>query len=194
MQPTYFRSPTDFRRWLEKNHAKTAELYVGFHKKATGEPSLTYPEALDEALCFGWIDGVRKSVDDGRYTIRFTPRKPGSKWSAVNIKKAEALKAAGRMAPAGLAAFDGRNPERAGYSFEERPSAFDPDLEARFRENSKAWEFFQAQPPGYRRIGIWYVLSAKKEETRRRRLERLIGDSEKGVRLPMMTTTAKKGA
>jgi uncharacterized protein YdeI (YjbR/CyaY-like superfamily) len=194
MQPTYFRSPTDFRRWLEKNHAKTAELYVGFHKKSSGEPSLTYPEALDEALCFGWIDGVRKSVDEGRYTIRFTPRKPGSKWSAVNIRKAEALKAAGRMAPAGLAAFDGRNPERAGYSFEERPSAFDPDLEARFRENSKAWEFFQAQPPGYRRIGIWYVLSAKKEETRRRRLERLIGDSENGVRLPMMTATTKKGA
>jgi uncharacterized protein YdeI (YjbR/CyaY-like superfamily) len=193
MQPTYFRSPSDFRRWLEKNHAKTAELYVGFHKKSSGEPSLTYPEALDEALCFGWIDGVRKSVDDGRYMIRFTPRKPGSKWSAVNIKKAEALKAAGRMAPPGLAAFDGRNPERAGYSFEERPSALDPDLEARFRENSKAWEFFQAQPPGYRRVAIWYVVSAKKDETRLRRLERLIADSENGVRLPMMTTT-KKGA
>jgi uncharacterized protein YdeI (YjbR/CyaY-like superfamily) len=192
MQPTYFRPPSDFRRWLEKNHSKAAELYVGFHKKASGEPSITYPEALDEALCFGWIDGVRKSVDDNRYMIRFTPRKPDSKWSAVNIKKAEALKAAGRMAPTGLAAFDGRNPEKAGYSFEERPSAFDPALEERFRENPKAWEFFQAQPPGYRRTVIWWVVSAKKEETRLRRLGRLMEDSEKGIRLAELTALAKK--
>jgi uncharacterized protein YdeI (YjbR/CyaY-like superfamily) len=183
MQPTYFRTPAEFRRWLEKHHGDTAELLVGLHKKGSGEPSLTYPEALDEALCFGWIDGVRKSVDETRYTIRFTPRKPDSKWSAVNIRKAEALKAAGRMRPPGLAAFDGRNPAKAGYSFEERPHDLDPAYEARFRAHSKAWAHFQAQPPGYRRTAIFWVMSAKKDETRLRRLGQLIEISAQGERL-----------
>jgi uncharacterized protein YdeI (YjbR/CyaY-like superfamily) len=190
MPPTYFRSPAEFRRWLEKNHGGTAELFVGFHKKSSGEASITYSEALDEALCFGWIDGVRKSVDDSRYTIRFTPRRPDSKWSAVNIRKAEALKAAGRMKSPGLAAFDGRDPVKAGYSYEEQPRALDSACEEQFRAHPKAWEFFQAQPPGYQRMVSFWVMSAKKDETRLRRLEQLIDLSARGERLGLATGKA----
>jgi uncharacterized protein YdeI (YjbR/CyaY-like superfamily) len=190
MQPTYFRSATEFHRWLEKNHGDAAELFVGFHKKSSGEPSITYSEALDEALCFGWIDGVRKSVDETRYTIRFTPRRPKSKWSAVNTKRAGELKALGRMKPSGLAAFEGREQGKAGYSYEERPRELDGACEERFRAHPKAWEFFAAQPPGYRRMIIFWVMSAKKDETRLRRLEQLIDISARGERLGIMTGKA----
>ena len=190
MQPRYFVSPVDFRRWLEKNHGDAAELFVGFHKKSSGHPSITYSEALDEALCFGWIDGVRKSVDETRYTIRFTPRRPKSKWSAVNIKRAGELKAFGRLKPSGLAAFEGREQVKAGYSYEERPHALDSVCEERFRAHPKAWEFFQAQPPGYRRTVSFWIMSAKKDETRSRRLGQLIESSEKKVRVGIVAGEA----
>ncbi|HEX8694676.1 MAG TPA: YdeI/OmpD-associated family protein [Longimicrobium sp.] len=193
MEITFFESGADFRRWLEANHAAAKELMVGFYKKGSGKPSITYHEALDEALCFGWIDGVRKSVDDDSYTIRFTPRRPGSVWSAVNLRRAEELERAGRMAAPGLKEFHERDPRRSGlYSYENRPKEFDAGLAARFQANAKAWDFFQAQPPGYRRVAVFWVMEAKKEETRLRRLDRLIGESEQGMRLPELAGAARK--
>jgi uncharacterized protein YdeI (YjbR/CyaY-like superfamily) len=157
---------------------------VGFVKKATGAASLTYREALDEALCHGWIDGVRKSVGADRYTIRFSPRKADSFWSAVNTRRARELVAEGRMAAPGLAAFERRDMTRtAEYSYERKGASFSPAEERLFRANRKAWEFFQAQPPGYRRTCTWFVASAKREETRLRRLERLIAVHASGRRL-----------
>jgi len=189
-EPTYFRSSAEFHRWLEKNHGDVSELLVGFYKKSSGEPSITYSEALDEALCFGWIDGIRKNVDETRYTIRFTPRRPKSKWSAVNIKRAEELKALGRMEPSGLAAFDGRDPVKADYSYEEALRALDSACEERFRAYPRAWEFFQAQPPGYRRTISFWIMSAKKDETRLRRLQQLIDGSARRERLGIATGKA----
>jgi uncharacterized protein YdeI (YjbR/CyaY-like superfamily) len=184
MTPTYFRSRADLRRWFATHHATTPELWAGFCKKGSGIPSVTYPEALDEALSVGWIDGVRKRVDDNRYVIRFTPRKPGSYWSAVNTKRANALKAEGRMTRAGLAVFEARDPERTKkYSFEREAAALPPELERAFRKNKTAWEFFQAQPPSYRRTLTWFVVSAKKEETRRARLDKLMQASAARKRL-----------
>lgn len=183
MKPIYFASPAEFRTWLEKHHAKEKELLVGFHKKDTGKPSMTWPQSVDEALCFGWIDGVRKRVDDERYTIRFTPRKPKSNWSNVNIRRVAELKDLGRMTPAGLKAFEERETKRD-YAYEEtRSRAFTPEQEKIFRANRKAWAFFEAQPPGYRKTLIYWVTSAKKEETRASRLEKLIKESAAGRRL-----------
>lgn len=184
--PKFFRTPADFRRWLEKNHADVAELWVGFHKKGSGKPSITWPESVDEALSFGWIDGVRRSIDETSYEIRFTPRRSTSIWSAVNTRRAKELIAEGRMAEAGIRAFEKRSDERSGvYSFEQRKEAkFDPALETRFRARAKAWRFFEAQPPGYRRLAAFWVMSAKKEETRLRRLAELIARSANGERLP----------
>ena len=181
----FFRTPAEFRRWLEKNHAAATELRVGFYRKGSGEPSITWPESVDEALCFGWIDGVRRSIDEISYEIRFTPRRPASKWSAVNLRLAEALIAEGRMTDAGLRAFERRSDSNAGYSFEQRKAPkLDPALEKRFRARAKAWRFFEAQPPGYRRLALFWVMSAKKEETRLRRLDQLIALSASGKRLP----------
>ena len=192
MDITFFESGADFRRWLEANHATAREIFVGFHKKGSGKGGITYPEALDEALCFGWIDGVRKSVDDASYTIRFTPRRPGSVWSAVNLKRAEELERAGRMAAPGLKEFHGRDPRKSGlYSYENRPSELDAGLAAKFKTNAKAWDFFQAQPPGYRRVAIFWVMEAKKEETRLRRLDQLVSLSEQGMRLDLMGSQRK---
>jgi uncharacterized protein YdeI (YjbR/CyaY-like superfamily) len=175
-KPTFFPTPADFRRWLEKNHAKVAELWVGFHKKATGRPSITWPEAVDEALCFGWIDGVRYSVDDSSYRIRFTPRRPKSVWSSVNVKRVAALKKLRRMTPAGLATFAKADPKRAGvYSFERKTAKLGAAYEKRFKVNQKAWEFFRSQAPSYQRVATWWVISAKQEETQQRRLAQLIG-------------------
>lgn len=186
VRPTYFKTAGDFRSWLRRHHARRSELLVGFHKKATGKPSLTYPEALDEALCWGWIDGVRRTVDDGGYTIRFTPRRPGSYWSAVNTRKAEALIAAGRVAQPGLAAFHRRDTARtADYSYE-RERGFDAAQLRAFKAQRKAWAFFAALPPGYRRVSIAYVTSAKRDDTRERRLAQLIACSARGARLPML--------
>lgn len=192
MKPIYFESAAAFRKWLEKNHDKADELLVGFHKKGSGKPSMTWPESVDEALCFGWIDGVRRSVDDERYTIRFTPRRTDkSIWSAVNLRKMDALIQAGRVAPAGMAAYERRPKDKAPYSFEQRPESFGPEYEKQFRANKKAWAFFEAQPPGYRRIAMWYVLSAKQDETRQRRLQHVIGVSARGERLEAMTPAKK---
>jgi uncharacterized protein YdeI (YjbR/CyaY-like superfamily) len=184
VQPTFFARPADFRAWLRRHHQQRAELWVGFHKKATGRPSITYPEALDEALCFGWIDGVRKAVDADSFMQRFTPRKPGSFWSAVNTRKAQALIEAKRMHASGLAAFQARDAQRtAEYSYE-RARSFGPAELKRFKANSQAWKYFAALPPGYRRVSTWYVISAKREDTRARRLAQLIACSARGERLP----------
>ena len=180
MKPRFFRTPSEFREWLERHHETTPDLLVGFYKKGSGKPSITWPESVDEALCFGWIDGVRRTIDDASYCIRFTPRRPRSNWSTVNIKRAEELTKLGRMRPRGLAAFEARDPEQTGlYSYEQRKKyeILDASYEAKLRKNKKAWTFFQAQPPGYRRIASMYVMSAKKEETRLRRLATLIDES-----------------
>jgi uncharacterized protein YdeI (YjbR/CyaY-like superfamily) len=192
VKPTFFSSQSDFRRWLEANHDDVAELWVGFHKKASGKPSISYPEALDEALCFGWIDGVRKSLGDTSYTIRFTPRKAKSTWSRVNIARAEDLEKLGRMAPSGSKAFAAREEARSGtYSYENRPQKFDEMYESQFRAHPRAWAFFSAQPPGYQRTAIWFVVSAKLEETRQRRLAQLIALAEKGERIGLISGTKK---
>ncbi len=184
MQPanvTFFPAPAELRSWLRKNGAGSSELWIGFCKKKSGKPSVTYSEALDEALCFGWIDGVRKRLDASAFTIRFTPRRPASQWSAVNIKRADALIAQKRMRPAGLNAFAGARKQPRSYSYEQRSTAkLDAASEKQFRAHRKAWEFFQAQAPWYRRTSSWWVISARKEETRHRRLAQLIADSAAG--------------
>ena len=182
-KPTFFATPGAFRAWLEKHHASAAELWVGFHKKATGTPSITWPESVDEALCFGWIDGIRKTIDQDRYVIRFTPRKPKSNWSNVNIKRVGELTKLGRMTPAGLKVFEERDAKRE-YSYEEtRSRTFDSAIEKTFRGNKKAWKFFEEQPPGYRKMMTFWVMSAKRDETRLARLEKLIEASAAGKRI-----------
>jgi len=184
MQPKFFSSPEKFRQWLEQNHNSATELLIGFHKKSSGKKSITYAEALDEALCFGWIDGVRKSLNETSYMQRFTPRKPRSIWSNINVKHVERLQKEGRMHRAGIEAYERRSPERTGiYSFENRPRELSPEFEKTFRQNKGAWKFFQEQPAGYKRLMIFRTMSAKKEETRLRRLKQLIESSEKGVRM-----------
>jgi uncharacterized protein YdeI (YjbR/CyaY-like superfamily) len=182
---TFFTTPAELGGWLEANHAQASELWVGFHKKGSGLPSMTWPEAVDEALCFGWIDSVRKSIDETSYANRFTPRKTWSTWSAINIKRVQELTAQGRMRPAGLKAFVARAEETSGIcSFEQRDAVELGDAsERRFRVNQAAWDFFQAQPPSYRKAAIWWVVSAKKAETRQRRLTALIDGSAAGRRI-----------
>lgn len=188
----FFETPADFRRWLDKNHGNAVELWLGFYKKNSGRPSITYHEALDEALCYGWIDGIRKAVDDISYTIRFTPRKPGSIWSLVNIRRVGELQSLGRMMPPGIAAFEARDKEKSKrYSYENHLRKLDGVYEKKFRAHQKAWEFYQSQAPWYRRTSSWWVLSAKQEETRARRLEKLIEYSEKGERIPQLTSKKK---
>jgi uncharacterized protein YdeI (YjbR/CyaY-like superfamily) len=188
MKVRFYRSAADFRRWLATNHARARELWVGFFRKDSGRGGLTYPEALDEALCHGWIDGVRQRVDAVSYTIRFTRRRPKSLWSRVNLRHVARLRASGRMRPAGLAVFTSRNLARSGRSSSENaPCPLAPADERRFAAQRRAWTFFQAQPPGYRKVAIWWVVSAKKDETRARRLTRLIADSAEGRRLGQIT-------
>ncbi len=186
-QPTgvvYFESPAAFRAWLKKNHAKEKELWVGYYRKGTGRPSLTWQEAVDEALCFGWIDGVRKSVDAERFVQRFTPRKPISNWSAINVGRVEELIARKRMAPAGLAAFERRDEKRTAiYAYENRPKVLAPEYEKELRRNAKAAAFFDALPPAFKKLMVFWVMSAKQEETRQKRLRRLIDSSAAGKRL-----------
>jgi len=179
MEPKFFATPEEFRAWLHENHARAAELWVGFHKVGSGKPSITWPQSVDEALCVGWIDGVRKRLDDDSYVIRFTPRKPDSTWSAVNIRRMGELQAEGRVLPAGLAAFERRRDDRSAiYSYEQRKAAeLPPEYEERFRADAAAWEYFQSQPPWYRRTATYWIISAKKEETREKRLATLIDDS-----------------
>jgi uncharacterized protein YdeI (YjbR/CyaY-like superfamily) len=196
MQPVkikFFKSADGFRKWLVKNHGAVTELWVGIFKKDSGRGGITYPEAVDEALCFGWIDGIRKGIDEASYVNRFTPRKSRSIWSTINTKRAGELRALGRMMPAGLKALAARDPERSGiYSFENRPRKLEAAFERKFKADKKAWEFFQSQAPWYRRTAGWWVRSAKREETRLRRLERLVSDSHQGARLAHLTIPARK--
>jgi uncharacterized protein YdeI (YjbR/CyaY-like superfamily) len=193
MKPRFFSSQLKFHEWIDKQHDNSAELWVGFHKKNSGKKSITYQEALDEALCYGWIDGVRKSIDETSYTIRFTPRKPKSIWSLVNTKRVEELTKLGRMKAAGLRAFELRDPKRTGiYAFETAPRTLAASYEKEFRSNKRAWEFFEKQPAGYQRIMIFWVMSAKKEETRLRRLAQLISDSGKQTRIGIIPANKKR--
>src|SRR5262245_9380973 len=188
MKPTYFRTPAAFRAWLERHHAAADVLLVGFYKVGSGKPSITWPESVDEALCFGWIDGVRKSIDEARYTIRFTPRKPRSTWSSVNIKRAQALIEQGRMQPAGVSAFEARRENKSGiYSYEQRRVDLEEPYQGLLKKNQAAWDFFQKQPASYRKAVSWWIISAKKEETRLRRLDRLMAYAAKGQRVPEFT-------
>ena len=185
MKGQHFESRKAFRKWLEKNHDKVKELFIGFYNRASGRGGLTYREALDEALCFGWIDGVRKNVDEDSYMQRFTPRTKKSYWSAVNTKRFEELRKMGIVAPPGQAAFDARDASKTQkYSFErEQAEVFSPEMEKKFRAKKKAWEFFEKQPPSYRKLAAFFVMSAKQEETRAKRLERLIATSTEQKRL-----------
>jgi uncharacterized protein YdeI (YjbR/CyaY-like superfamily) len=194
MEPVFFATPDEFRAWLEQHHGSDTELLVGFYKKGSGLPSVTWSGAVDQALCFGWIDGQSKSLDEVSYRIRFTPRRRGSIWSKVNIAKVARLSEQGLMRPAGIAAFEQRREDRSGvYSFErEEEARLEPDQEKRFRANEAAWEFFQSQPPWYRRAAIHLVVSAKRPETRERRLVTLIEDSAAGRTLKQLTRPGRK--
>jgi uncharacterized protein YdeI (YjbR/CyaY-like superfamily) len=187
--PTFFETPADFRAWLEQHHESETELLVGFFKKGSGRPSITWPESVGEALCFGWIDGVRRGIDEESYSIRFTPRKPSSTWSSVNIARVAELTERGLMRPAGVAAFERRSEAKSGiYSYEQSKEAeLEPAHEREFRANAAAWSFFSAQPRGYRRTATHWVVRAKREDTRRKRLATLIDDSANGRRLRHLT-------
>jgi uncharacterized protein YdeI (YjbR/CyaY-like superfamily) len=188
MKPVSFTEAAEFRAWLKSHHDTATELLLVFYKKDSGRAGITYAEALDEALCFGWIDGLRKRVDDQRYTIRFTPRKSGSIWSNINVRHVERLTAARRMQPSGLKIFAARDAKKTGvYSFEKPPQTFPPEFEQQFRANRKAWAFFTAQAPWYQRTAIHVVLQPKQEATRQRWLDRLIADSAQGRRLARLT-------
>jgi uncharacterized protein YdeI (YjbR/CyaY-like superfamily) len=184
MKPRFFRGPSAFRAWLTKHHATTGELLVGFHKKGSGKPSMSWPESVDEGLCFGWIDGVRKRLDDDSYTIRFTPRRPKSIWSAVNIRRVAELAESGAMTPAGLSAFAARVENRSGiYAYEQRSATLPEPYAATLKKHKAAAGFFLAQPPSYRKKIEWWVVSAKQEATRLKRLNQLIEASANGRRL-----------
>ncbi len=174
-KPKFFKSPAEFRRWLKSHHKSADELQVGYYKKHTGKPSMTWPESVTEALCFGWIDGIRRSIDDERYMIRFTPRRRNSVWSAINVKMMAELEASGRMTAAGRAIFEARrDSESSGYTYEQLDGEFDAERLRAFKKNKAAWKFFQSQPPGYQRKARYWVMSAKREETRDRRLSKLV--------------------
>ncbi|WP_420127507.1 YdeI/OmpD-associated family protein [Longimicrobium sp.] len=195
MEPTFFPTPEDFRAWLQAHHDRESELLVGFYKKGSGKPSITWPESVDEALCYGWIDGIRRSAGEDAYTIRFTPRKKKSTWSAVNINRVAELTELGRMQPAGLKAFEAREESNSRiYAYERADqAALDPAMEERLRANGTAWTFFQAQPLSYRKTIVHWVTSAKQEATRLRRLDQLIADSAAGNRVgQFVSPTGKK--
>src|SRR5258708_5324842 len=182
--PKYFPTPAEFRKWLEKYHAVKQELLVGFHKKDSGKPSMTWPESVKEALCFGWIDGIRRNIDEDSYSIRFTPRKRGSIWSAINIKYANELSEQGLMRPAGLAAFALRRENKSGiYAYEQRTADLPEPYLGQLQKNKRAWKFFESQPAGYRKQMNWWIASAKQEETRLKRLQKLSEESAAGRRL-----------
>ncbi|MEP6569540.1 MAG: YdeI/OmpD-associated family protein [Acidobacteriota bacterium] len=193
MKLKFFKSPADFRKWLAANHDSETELWVGFYKKDSGKRSITWPQSVDEALCFGWIDGIRKSIDDLSYKIRFTPRKPRSTWSAVNIKRVGELSEQSLMQPAGLKAFAAREENRSGiYSYEQRSAELPEQYAKKLKENPAAWKFFEAQPASYRQAANWWVLSAKQEETKTRRLDKLIDDSAQGLTIRQFTAMSNR--
>ncbi|HEY5463120.1 MAG TPA: YdeI/OmpD-associated family protein [Hanamia sp.] len=179
MQPTFFSNSKDFRKWFEKNHEKAKELLVGFYKVTSGKKSITWPESVDEAICFGWIDGVRKSIDSESYCIRFTPRKSTSIWSAINIKKVEELAKKGLMHPPGIAAFSKRKENKSRiYSYEKEAENLSEEFLKKFKSNKKAWNYFQSMAPSYQKTAIHLVMNAKQEITKMKRLDELIKDSE----------------
>jgi uncharacterized protein YdeI (YjbR/CyaY-like superfamily) len=188
----FFKSSDEFRTWLGAHGETTVELWVGFFKKASGRTGLTYQEAVDEALCAGWIDGLKKRHDEASYVHRFTPRAPKSTWSGVNLRRMRALKKAGRVTAAGHRVFQNRDRNAPGYTYESRPDTFDAASRARFRKHGQAWAFFAAQPPGYRRLAIGWVANAKREETRARRLAALIACSARGRRWDPMASAAAR--
>jgi uncharacterized protein YdeI (YjbR/CyaY-like superfamily) len=194
-EPIYFESPAAFRAWLEEHHERETEVWVGYWKKATGKPSLVWSEAVDEALCVGWIDGIAKRVDDERHRQRFTPRKATSNWSAINIAKVAKLRAEGRMHPAGEAAFARRRDDKTAiYSYEQRKNPqLEPHEQAQLEADAAAWAYFSSKPPSYRRPAIWWVISAKRPETRARRLATLIADSAAGRTIKPLTPPERKG-
>jgi uncharacterized protein YdeI (YjbR/CyaY-like superfamily) len=183
-QPTFFPTEADFRRWLEANHETAPELLVGFWKKSSGKPSIDWPQARDQALCFGWIDGIRKSLGEDAYTIRFTPRRRGSIWSKVNVDRFAALKAAGQMTPAGERAYEENKHKSGVYSYENPLASLTPEEEALFRKNKAAWADWEKRPAGYRKTALGWVTGAKRRETRAKRLGELIDVSSEGRRLP----------
>ena len=189
MKPRFFATPARFRAWLRAHHSTQTELVVGFYKKGSGKPSITWPESVDEALCVGWIDGVRRSLGEEAYSIRFTPRKATSIWSAVNVARVAELERLGRMTPAGRRVFAARTAERTGvYSFERKTvAALAPKEAVKLRANARAATFFAAQPPWYRRAAIHWVISAKRDATRERRLDQLIADSAGGRTIRPLT-------
>ncbi len=189
-KPKFFATPADWRFWLEQYHVEYQELWVGFHKRDSGRPSITWPESVDVALCFGWIDGVRKSIDATSYKIRFTPRKPRSVWSAVNLKRASELSKLGLMHSSGLVAFEKREAIRSviyAYEQQRKSAVLTPAYRKEFRAHPSAWKFFQSQPPWYQRTSSWWVIGAKREETRRKRLATLIACSAKSKTIPALT-------
>jgi len=181
---TYFRTPADLRTWFRANHAKAQELWAGFYKRDSGKPSVTWPESVDEALCVGWIDGIRKRIDDESYTIRFTPRRKGSIWSAVNIRRVTVLTAEKRMRPAGAKAFAARLENKSGiYAYEQRRDRLEEPYAGLMKKHKAAWTFFEVQPPSYRKVVGWWIVSAKREETRLQRLHKLTEACARGKRL-----------
>jgi uncharacterized protein YdeI (YjbR/CyaY-like superfamily) len=192
MKVKFFKTPADFRKWLAAHHNSQTELWVGFYKKDSGKASITWPQSVDEALCFGWIDGIRKTIDEVSYKIRFTPRRQRSIWSAVNIKRVGELSEQGLMHQAGLKAFEARREYRSGiYSYEQRSPEMPAQYANELKKNAAAWKFFQAQPPSYRKAMNWWILSAKREDTRLQRLDKLIEVSAGGRRIPQFTSKRK---
>ena len=192
MKPIFFPSAGALREWLGRHHATERELYIGFYRKGTGKQGLSYRDAVEESLAYGWIDGVVRRLDDERYVQRYTPRRPRSNWSLVNIRRVEELIRAGRMTPAGLAAFEAREEKRSGvYAYENRPTELSAEQQRVFRANPSAWRYFQDETPSYRRTVTWWVWSARREETRRRRLETLIADSAAGRRIRQLLAPAR---
>ncbi len=194
MEPLFFTRLEDLRAWFEANHDRETELWIGYYKKGSGRTSVSYAESVEQALCFGWIDGIRRSIDEHSYANRFTPRRPGSNWSLANVQKVQELMAAGLMHEAGIRAFESRKDHRTGvYSFEQAAAAaLTPEEEQQFQANARAWAFWESQPPSYRKVALHWVTSAKKDETRARRLTQLISDSEEGLRIALVRRTPKK--
>lgn len=191
-EPVFFEKEEEFGQWLNEHHSDTDELWVGYYKTKTGIPSITWPESVDRALCYGWIDGIRKSLDDQRYMIRFTPRRPSSIWSAVNLKRIKELIAEGRIQPSGLEVYQNRSKERSErYSYEQKKARLDEAFAAKFKENVQAWSFFQTLPPSTRKPSVWWVMSAKRQSTRERRLQTLIDCSAKGEKIPPLRVGKK---
>lgn len=188
MQPNFFKTQKDLRKWFEENHNKLDEVWIGYYKKATGKPSITWPESVVEAICFGWIDGIRKSIDEERYMIRFTPRKKNSNWSTVNIEKVKKLTKLGKMKPEGIEAYKRRKEHKSKvYSYEQKIIQLDKSYEDKFKKNKKAWKFFSEKlAPSYKKSSIRWVMSAKQKKTRLTRLEVLVDSSAKGERIHLL--------